>query len=694
MTKPSPASSFAASFIPLVPTPFIGRTALIEAIVSQCAPGCHIGLTSEYLGGIGITTLAATLARNPALTDAFPDGILWTGLGPMSRPMNILRAWATQLNVDVSHLATAEEHATAIYQAIGQRQMLLVIDEVWDADVAQVLCCGGPNCCHLLTTRSEVIAQSITTWQGAGLDALIQVPPLDEHSSYQLLQAVAPAVAHAEPQLVQHLAQRVNGSPLALKLLGCHLNSVDALEPVVPSMIGQHTALLPSKQSPSTRHAHLTDLCNMPLTLADIVTLIVENLPEDVASVFYALGAFAAAPDTFTVEAAQAVTGGDSTIITQLVNSGLLEVDTQGALYLHQVLADAARDQTPVSAVHAHRAYYMAKIAELHHAGPERSHDHTSVAAVHDTPFDAATIHSIDLIYEQLRWAWSVHDVDDDSVRCARLLQPYQQQCQLWGDYFAWSQSALHYSAATDNHDQVRQFHGAIGQAHFELAEWQEALTHYIALQDLAGQHHHREEERIALHNIAAIHTHLGQWAAAGAGYLQYLSFSRDSGRRSDEANALSSLGIISAEQELYEDAIGYYQESVTIYSDLGDEHNAGIILTDLGEVYHLCGAHTTAESLWQQAITKLRIDSAEYHTAFDALLQIAQQMPQTTLTVAESAHKPIAEAPTMAANNFFAKLLPNTIRPTPIRPTISSLLLLLAAIASSVIAIMVSTLR
>jgi len=88
-------------------------------------------------GGIGKSTLAAALARDPAVPTHFSDGTLWVTLGSnlMYSPTKYLdQAWATittsyhRRRCDTSPAHTLERQAA-----------LLVIDDAWQAEHVRYL---------------------------------------------------------------------------------------------------------------------------------------------------------------------------------------------------------------------------------------------------------------------------------------------------------------------------------------------------------------------------------------------------------------------------------------------------------------------------------------------------------------------------------------------------------------------------
>ncbi|MCB9133229.1 MAG: hypothetical protein H6647_20090 [Anaerolineales bacterium] len=147
--------------VPSLPNHFLGRDALVDDLVARLIAGHSPALSAEGLPGVGKTTLAVVLAHHPDILAHFSDGVLWAGLGPTPDVPSQLAAWATALGIDVSDLPTPAARAQAVGNAIGQRRLLLVIDDAWHCEAADLLRCGGPRCSHLLTTRDQAIARAL-----------------------------------------------------------------------------------------------------------------------------------------------------------------------------------------------------------------------------------------------------------------------------------------------------------------------------------------------------------------------------------------------------------------------------------------------------------------------------------------------------------------------------------------------------
>ena len=107
-------------------------------------------------GGYGKTTLAKALAHDPEVQETFSDGVLWVELG--ERPGNLLSALIDliqRINGERPVLETLTAAASALGETLGEKRILLVVDDCWNAaDLAPFLQ-GGKNTTRLVTTRLD-----------------------------------------------------------------------------------------------------------------------------------------------------------------------------------------------------------------------------------------------------------------------------------------------------------------------------------------------------------------------------------------------------------------------------------------------------------------------------------------------------------------------------------------------------------
>src|SRR6516164_3203013 len=105
-------SSLIADRLPVRLTPLVGRERELQDVVDSLSRSRLLTLTGP--GGVGKTRLA--LAATGAVDACYPGGVCWVELAPVI---------ARQLSVPDS---PGEEPATAIVEYVGDRSLLIVLD--------------------------------------------------------------------------------------------------------------------------------------------------------------------------------------------------------------------------------------------------------------------------------------------------------------------------------------------------------------------------------------------------------------------------------------------------------------------------------------------------------------------------------------------------------------------------------------
>ena len=159
---------------------------------------------------------ATARPRSPArsvttkrIQSAFDDGILWVTLG--EQPGDIQGHVVDLIEVLTGErpgFSTLDAATTRLAEALGERRMLIVIDDVWNAAHTRPFLQGGPYCARLITTRNS--------------DALptnarrIDVDAMKGSEANELIRYDLP---DGEDDVIKRLAARLGEWPLLLKLV-------------------------------------------------------------------------------------------------------------------------------------------------------------------------------------------------------------------------------------------------------------------------------------------------------------------------------------------------------------------------------------------------------------------------------------------------------------------------------------------
>ena len=112
-------------------------------------------------GGFGKTTLAKDLCRDPEIQEAFDDGIFWVRLGEEANVRDALTKLYKELTGETSGFIDEEDAVQHLRPKLEDKEMLIVIDDVWSPDHARPFLEGGKQAARLFTTRDVTLAAEI-----------------------------------------------------------------------------------------------------------------------------------------------------------------------------------------------------------------------------------------------------------------------------------------------------------------------------------------------------------------------------------------------------------------------------------------------------------------------------------------------------------------------------------------------------
>jgi hypothetical protein len=109
------------------------------------------------LGGIGKSVLATALVHDYQVQRYFSDGILWVTLGQQPDIQRLLGDWIRTLGDFNYKPTTVQEASQHLRTLLTDKQILLVVDDVWQPEHLELFRVGGQHCLVLVTTREALI---------------------------------------------------------------------------------------------------------------------------------------------------------------------------------------------------------------------------------------------------------------------------------------------------------------------------------------------------------------------------------------------------------------------------------------------------------------------------------------------------------------------------------------------------------
>jgi tetratricopeptide (TPR) repeat protein len=559
-----------------LPPHFVGRDELMQDMIARLTSGQNVSLSADGQGGIGKTTLAVALARHPDVWAHFPDGVLWAGLGKNANGMSALAAWGEALGQDLSSLTSIEDRRAKIEQLIGARRMLLIIDDAWELEAAEMMKCGSENCSYLLTTRHKGLANRF-----AGREQVEAVPMLAEEAAWTLLQTLAPEAYNAYPTAARALANSVGGLPLAVELLGGYLAAQEGA--LFPDLFPNLNRDALAELSDPRRRLHLaTQRLGSKagkVTLQETLTLSLDDLSEEVQNAFYALGAFAPKPATFSREAAESVAETDGKNLALFAARNLLEiVGTRFAF--HQTLADLARTKMPLEAQTRHREFYL----DLANQDPN-------------------AWKSIEPEYSQIIWGFQQNPEDESLLDWVWSMGPFQRVRGLWLDRLRWYLRGLEIFGENEEAKTKATLLHEIGYTLDDLGRRKDALNYYYQALSIQDKLLDKANKRASLVGIGRVYANTGQWVKAIQYYEQALPIYEEADDQKGLATVLNNIGGVYSNIGEQAKALEYYEQALSIYEEKGDQEGLALTLNNIGMNYHYLDKPAEALEYCKQAL-------------------------------------------------------------------------------------------
>ena len=295
--------------------------------------------------GVGKSTVAVALGHDLAVQNRFSDGVLWTSLGQQPSLVTELAGWGRVVG-DANLAATSELTviSSRVRSLLHHKRMLLIVDDVWEAQHLAAFAVAGPGCATLVTTRLPVVAQALASTS----DEMYVLPVLPDEYGMELLTRLAPDIVAARPEKSLEVVRVLEGLPLALQVAGHLLNVEQTMGWGVDELLVelQDEARILEAQAPPD----CADLISQSSpTVAALLRKSTDRLDDHTRECFAKLGPFAAKPATFDTDAMAYVweTKDPRPAIRELVGRGLLEAVGDGRFQMHALLVAHAKSLLP-----------------------------------------------------------------------------------------------------------------------------------------------------------------------------------------------------------------------------------------------------------------------------------------------------------------------------------------------------------
>jgi WD40 repeat protein len=209
--------------VPRIPSPFIARPDLMDRLLSRVLIDTYqpIDLEADQritsvtgMGGVGKTVLAAAAAHTPEVRRSFQGGIVWTAVGKNIDALRTLTRIGMAIGDQVERYTGVQEARILLSRALENASCLLVLDDVWDAEIVEGLhMAAGERVRILMTSRHQRLFAS------TGVHTVV-VDELADRQALELIAAWTSTLLDDLPPEAKEIIAECGNLPLALSMIG------------------------------------------------------------------------------------------------------------------------------------------------------------------------------------------------------------------------------------------------------------------------------------------------------------------------------------------------------------------------------------------------------------------------------------------------------------------------------------------
>jgi tetratricopeptide (TPR) repeat protein len=563
--------------------------------------------------GVGKTALAVHWGHR--VRRSFPDGQLYVNLrgfgpGAVMSADRAVRILLDALGVPAERMPAQFDAQVGLYRSLlSGRRVLVLLDNARDADQVRPLLPGAPGCVVIVTSRNDL----------AGLVAQAGARPirLDVLTTGEARDLLIRRLGHdrvaAEPAALTEIIDRCGRLPLALAVVAARA----AGHPETP--LSDVAAQL---RESGLRGLAGDDAASDPGTVFGWSYL---ALRPGAARMFRLMGLHPG-PDISLPAAASLAAAPVAEVrawLTELTSAHLLTELQPGRYAMHDLLrvyaaelarmADSENEQQQAirrAVDHYLRTAHPACLllnparppitlpATDPRVTPEPLPDYdralawfTAEHAVLLAAFGLAAAHGLNVHAWQLAWA----------------VATYLSRRGHWQEYVAIQNEALRCARHADDLDGQAQVHMQLGSAYIHTERYEEAMVQLRSALDIAVALGRRTDEAHALTGVGVALERLGRYREALDHDLRALAIYRTSDDRHGLARAMNNVAWDYVTLDQHERAVEYGEEALALFTEIGGRMGQASALNSLGNCHHHLGDHRRGVERYGQALAIAR---------------------------------------------------------------------------------------
>jgi tetratricopeptide (TPR) repeat protein len=565
--------------------------------------------------GIGKSSLAMSVAARPDVRQQFPDDVWWVDAAGMG-----LRAMCEAVASPLGPAALAgaktdEQRLGALRTAIGERKVLVVLDNCEDPD-ASARFAEKAHRATLVTSQHRPRGPQPVELGRMTDEECLKILHLNAHRPLRADEA------DAAREIVSLLA----GHPFAVALAGSQIEDASAQE-VLGALRGSPWAVL-------------TDRRRRKRAVKASLDAAYKRLSDDGRRLFCSLGVFGG--PSFDLDAVQAVEpSANPARMDQLVRRSLVRQE-EGRYALHPLVRRYARDRLGEK-----REPYL-KIAEHYLDLAESLGGDPSNFRRLDTEVGNA-LAAMDWCLEAEQW--------ERVARFALALNNYLDYRGLWGVRRQRLEQARQAAQHTRNSRLLAVCSHNLGIAAQQQGDYDEARRLYQESLDIFEQLGDRPHTGGTKHQLGMLAHDQGDYPEARRLYQESLAIFEGLHDLPRMAATKHQLGMLAHDQGDYPEARRLYQESLAIKEELRDRLGIAQSKHQLGMLAQLAGDYAEARRLYQESLdieeqlgNRSGIATSKHQLGrlaeLDGDIPAARALYQGALAILEALGSPEAEKP------------------------------------------------
>ena len=619
---------------------------------SDDAPSTVIVAAIEGMGGVGKTTLAVRAAHLVAAN--YPDGQLYInlrGFGPGERVSAAQALNQILLSLGEPSVERTLDEASGQYRsALAGRRVLVVLDNVADADQVMPLLPGTAGCAAIVTSRHSL----------AGIPGArhIRLDVLSTQESLALLGAIIGEQRVQEDlRASTQVVRRCGQLPLAIRIAAARL----------VARPGWPVSVMAAQLSDERRRLDELELRDAGVRAsfaASLKGLAVSDEPIDTlaATQFPLLGVLDA-QDVGTAVAARLLNRSleeTERIMERLVDFHLLETPAQGRYRMHDLLRSYVREYANDNLSDDVWNAAVVRVLRLYNTVAWRNYAHASPAHVRLRYADERWLDdspSLGTSDDELRWLMDERANLLDTVQQAasrpgvpvRLVTQLAIACMhsfntggYWRELIAISRTSLALASASGDRLAQAFAHHDIAAAQSQLGDTATAVAGMQSAVELFSREDDEPGEAMSLCNLAYAFKRGGRVEEGIRAAERALTLSASRGFRHLEATTCLALGLLHGEAGRRQHELDYHERSRAIYAEMKYDRGRAHALFNIALAHQAAGRIDKAMEVYEDTFRLcddlgLAVAGSEARANLAALLIDTGRLSQAVVTSRDS---------------------------------------------------------